>query len=85
MGSACTAQLRVFEDASCSKLVLADPLSSLGEQCTNIFPAGKAIGSKEITSLAYFPGMCEPLGGEPVGAAIPDGDQAITFCCPAAT
>lgn len=85
MGSACTAQLRVFEDASCSKLVLADPLSSLGEQCTNIFPAGKAIGSKEITSLAYFPGMCEPLGGEPIGAAIPDGDQAITFCCPAAT
>jgi hypothetical protein len=83
IGSVCTAQFRVFEDAACTKLVLADPITSFDGQCTNVLPAGKAIGSKEITSLAYFPGTCEPLGGEPIGEVKPDPDQAVTFCCPA--
>ena len=82
IGSACTAQFRVFEDATCTKLVSTNPISSLGEQCTNVFPVGKAIGSKEISSLAYFPGVCEPIGGTPIGEVKPDPDQAVTFCCP---
>jgi len=84
VGSLCVGQFRVFEDAACMKQISADPISSLDGQCTNIIPAGKAIGSKEISGLAYLPGMCEPIGGEPIGAAMPDPDQAVTFCCPAA-
>ncbi|MBK9260802.1 MAG: hypothetical protein IPM54_13405 [Polyangiaceae bacterium] len=83
VGSACTAQFRVFEDTQCSKLISDTPIASLGEQCSNVLPPGKAIGSKEISSLAYLPGLCEPLGGKPIGAVKPDPDQAVTFCCPA--
>ena len=83
VGSACTAQFRVFEDAACTKQILADPVSSLGEQCTNVFPAGRSIGSKEIPEIAYLPGVCEPSGGEPIGEVKPDPDQAVTFCCSA--
>lgn len=83
VGSGCTAHLRTFENAGCSKLIADVPISSFfGSQCTNITP-GIAIGSKEITSPLYLAGMCEPLGGEPIGAAIPDANQAVTFCCSA--
>jgi hypothetical protein len=82
VGSGCTALLSVFGDSACTKLILADPITSFfTDQCTNIAP-GIAIGSKEITSLAYLSGSCEVLGGEPIGAAIPDEKQAVTFCCP---
>jgi hypothetical protein len=81
-GSLCVGQLRVFEDGACSKLISADPFTSFEGQCTNIFPPGKAIGSKEIVGLEYLPGACEVIGGEPIGAAIPDETQSVTFCCP---
>jgi hypothetical protein len=81
-GSLCVGQLRVFEDAACTKLISADPITSIKGQCTDVLPPGKAIGSKEI-SLAYLPGVCEPIGGEPIGEVKPDPEQAVTFCCPA--
>ena len=83
MGSACTAKFRVFEDAACTKLLSENPLASLGEQCSNVLPPGKALGSKELVDLAYLAGVCEPSGGEPIGEVKPDSDQSVTFCCSA--
>jgi hypothetical protein len=85
IGSACVGRLRTFEDGACSKLRLDIDVSSLGEQCTNYFPPGPAVGSKEITGLTYLPGFCEPTGGEPIGEVTPDPGQAVTGCCGAAT
>lgn len=83
IGSGCTAHVRTFEDGACSKLIADVPIASFfGEQCTNVSP-GIALGSKEVSALMYFPGVCEPIGGEPIGEVKPDPDQAVTFCCPA--
>ena len=81
VGSLCVGQFRVFEDAACSKLISADPITSIKGQCTDVLPPGKAVGSKEITGLTYIPGFCEVTGGKPIGEVIPDPDQAVTFCC----
>jgi hypothetical protein len=83
IGSGCTAHFRTYEDGACSTLISDDPIASFfGAQCTNVEP-GIAIGSKEISVIAYFPGVCEPSGGEPTGEVKPDPDQAVTLCCPA--
>lgn len=83
IGSGCTAHVRTYEDGTCSKLIADVPIASFfGAQCTNVAP-GIAFGSKEVSPLAYLPGVCEPIGGEPIGAAIPDANQAVTFCCSA--
>jgi len=81
IGSACAGHFRTFDDGACTKLLSDDQVFSLGEQCTNYFPPGPAIGSKEITGLTYIPGFCEVTGGKPIGEVIPDPDQAVTFCC----
>ncbi len=70
----------MFEDAACTKQIFADPISSIKGQCTDVLPPGKAIGSKEIAGIEYLPSVCEVLGGEPIGAAIPDAEQAVTVC-----
>jgi hypothetical protein len=57
------------------------PVASLGDQCTNLFPPGVAIGSTEITPPKYFPGTCSPSGGEPFGEVKPDDKRAVTICC----
>ncbi len=80
--SLCVGQFRVFEDAACTKQIWADPITSIKGQCTDVLPPGKALGSKEFVGLAYLPGTCEVLGGKPIGAAIPDAEQAVTVCCP---
>jgi hypothetical protein len=81
VGGACLARLRTFEDGACSKLISDEAIASFGEQCTNVLPAGLAIGSKEITPPEYLPGACEPSGGEPIGDVEEDPEQAVTFCC----
>ncbi|TKD09647.1 hypothetical protein [Polyangium fumosum] len=58
-----------------------DTLASYGDQCSNIYPAGRAIGAKAITDLHYVGGSCLASGGEPIGEATPDDAQAVTFCC----
>ncbi|TKD01381.1 hypothetical protein [Polyangium fumosum] len=80
-GGGCLARVRTFEDGACSKLLSDDPIASFGEQCTNVFPTGLPIGSKEITPPAYLPGACEPSGGAPSGDVQEDPEQAVTFCC----
>ncbi|HRI65759.1 MAG TPA: hypothetical protein PK156_16045 [Polyangium sp.] len=81
MGSACTGRFRTFEDGTCTNLLADVQVSSLGEQCTNFFPPGPAVGSKEITGLTYLPGFCEVTGGEPIGKVTADPGQAVTVCC----
>lgn len=82
VGSGCTSHVRTFEDSTCSKLIADVPIASFfGPQCTNVAP-GIAIGSKEVSPLMYFSGVCEPIGGEPIGEVKPDPDRAVTFCCP---
>ncbi len=82
IGSGCTAHVRTYEDGTCSKLIADVPIASFfGAQCTNVAP-GIAFGSKEVSPLAYLSGVCEPIGGEPIGEVKPDPDQAVTFCCP---
>ncbi len=81
VGSACIGNMRLYEDASCSKEIANINVGSMGEACTNIIPAGRALGAKRVTDLAYLPGTCGPIGGEPTGAAIGDAAHAVTFCC----
>jgi hypothetical protein len=80
-GSSCLASLRLYEDAACTAQFAVNPISSTGEQCGNVFPAGRALGSKAITDLSYLPGQCAASGGAPVGGAHPDVSGAVTFCC----
>jgi len=80
-GSACTGMLRLYDDAACSAEVVPLLLGSMGEGCTNIIPAGRAIGAKRVTDLAYFAGTCGPSGGEPKGLATGNTANAVTFCC----
>jgi hypothetical protein len=80
-GSACLGVLRLYDEAACSAEVVPLLLSSMGEGCTNIFPAGRATGAKRVTDLAYLPGTCGPIGGEPKGMATGDAANAVTFCC----
>lgn len=81
MGSACIGNMRLYEDAACSKEIANINVGSMGEACTNIIPAGRAIGAKRVTDLAYLPGTCGPSGGEPKGIATGDAANAVTFCC----
>lgn len=79
-GGSCFGHLRTFEDGACAKLVYDIPLSSLDGFCLNVSP-GLAVQSVEITSPEYFPGVCAPSGGAPIGTVKPDEARAVTFCC----
>ncbi len=79
--SACIGMLRLYADAACSTEVVPLLLGSMSDSCTTIIPAGRAIGAKRVTDLAYLPGTCGPSGGEPKGAATGDTANAVTFCC----
>lgn len=81
IGSACIGNLRVYEDATCAKEFANAPLGSMGEGCVNIIPAARTVGAKRVTDLAYLPGTCGPIGGEPKGTASPSTGKAVTFCC----
>lgn len=84
-GGSCLAYLRTFSDDACTKPVSDDPISSMGPQCSNVYPAGSAIGSAKITPPEYFPGTCAPSGGEPFGEVKPDDKRAVTICCATAS
>ncbi len=81
VGSACLASLRLYDDAACAVEADNVGVASFDDQCINVFPPGRALGSKAITDLAYVPGACLSTGGEPTGAASEDPADAVTFCC----
>ncbi|MDI3288186.1 hypothetical protein [Polyangium sp. 15x6] len=80
-GGACVATLRLFDDGACASEFLKQPISSLGGDCDPIFPAGRAMGGKSVTDHAYVAGTCEAGGGEPIGEAVEDDENAVTVCC----
>lgn len=83
----CVGSLRVYSDTNCGNQFLQIPLSSIDPNCGGVTPAGRSLGSKAITDLMYFPGICAVGGGEPIGAAIPnsmgmtESTTPVTFCC----
>jgi hypothetical protein len=80
-GGTCHGIFRVYSDDSCStNEIAADLITSDMTVCANV-TAGEAIGSKELTDLAYVPGKCVPTGGLSVGTAYPDESTAVTWCC----
>ncbi|MDI1442413.1 hypothetical protein [Polyangium sp. 6x1] len=81
VGSACLGNLRFYSDAACEAGADTVDVASFGDQCTNVYPPGRALGSKAITDLAYLPGICLATGGEPTGAASEDPADVVTFCC----
>ncbi len=88
-GGKCFGTLRVYKDDTCStNELLSDMLTSDGPNCSNFFPPGDALSSKEITDLQYVPGNCTPKGGEPVGSVefvtTPQNgmpEPVYTWCC----
>jgi len=81
VGSACVGTLRLYDDATCTSQSSQIDVASYGDQCTNLYPPGKAIGAKAIPDLHYIPGECLASGGGATGSAKEDDSQAITFCC----
>ncbi|MDC0740851.1 hypothetical protein [Polyangium mundeleinium] len=81
VGSACLGNLRFYSDAACEAGADTVDVASFGDQCTNVYPPGRALGSKAITDLAYLPGICLATGGEPTGAVSEDPTDVVTFCC----
>ena len=80
-GSACIGNMRVYADAACSNEFVNMPLGLMSDNCTGVIPAGRAVGSKRVTDLAYLPGSCGPSGGQPKGTATVNPARAVTFCC----
>jgi hypothetical protein len=80
-GSACVGGLRFYEDATCTNEFVNMPVGSMSDNCTSTVLAGRAIGSKRVTNLAYLSGTCAASGGEPYGSATADSARAVTFCC----
>jgi hypothetical protein len=78
-GSLCTATATVFKDAKCSSFLLGTSISSEKGACVDMSPLGQALGSKQVTDLAYAPGSCAANGGGLSGTAEPTGP--VTFCC----
>jgi hypothetical protein len=79
-GSICTAQLSVYEGASCSASpLMSNPISSAMPACFDIPIPGQSLGSKSAGPTTYLPGTCLAMGGDGSGTAIPT--EPATFCC----
>jgi hypothetical protein len=79
VGSLCTAKVSIYGDGTCTTLLATVPASSFAPTCFDVNPAGQAVGSTDISILAYQPGSCPASGGELTGAFALQGPT--TFCC----
>lgn len=78
----CVATMAIYEDGACSQSPAAvNNVSSFTPVCFDLAKPGQALGSKTISQPSYLPGSCPTTGGAPVGKAVPDEKDAITFCC----
>lgn len=77
-GSTCSTEVTFFTDDACSDQLVSATVTDAAPSCHDV-PAGSALGSKSAAPPTYAPGVCQPGGGEPMGAATPVG--ASTFCC----
>ncbi len=80
-GSACVASLSLSTDGTCSTQNVNLQVGSTGAICYDFLVPGMAIGSKAIVNRTYLSGVCAANGGEAVGSAIADEENAVTFCC----
>ncbi len=79
-GSLCTAQLAVYDGASCSgEPLMSNPISSTKAPCFDVAIPGQAFGSKRAEAVTYLPGTCPPEGGVASGTASPT--IPVTVCC----
>ena len=81
VGSICKGTLGLYADTACGVGLINNTIASTGESCFDLQPPGLGIGSKAVSNLTYLPGTCAASGGEPVGNAIADVQNAVTFCC----
>ncbi|HVJ90200.1 MAG TPA: hypothetical protein VM580_10390, partial [Labilithrix sp.] len=77
----CVATVRLFDNGVCSGGFHQRIVTSEDSPCDPILPAGRAIGGKSVTEHVYVKGTCEAGGGEPIGEAVEDEENAVTFCC----
>jgi hypothetical protein len=77
-GGVCSAKVEIFQDDMCMTPIGGKDVSSIGPTCINVVP-GSSLGGKKITALSYEPGVCAPIGGEPIDSVELKGPS--TFCC----
>ncbi len=80
-GSGCLGGLSLSSDATCVAELVNLQVGSMGPICYDFLAPGLAIGSKAIVNRTYLPGMCAASGGQPIGDAEANVNQAVTFCC----
>ncbi|MFS8069882.1 MAG: hypothetical protein ACMG6S_26250, partial [Byssovorax sp.] len=80
-GSTCNGSVSMFGDAACgaplSSTVLLD---ATGPACTDIKPAGSALGSKSASEPVYTPGQCAPRFDETTTVFAAPQDPQV-WCC----
>jgi hypothetical protein len=77
-GSACSTQVSVYSNATCTAPIDLATVTSAGPVCHDL-PTGVALGGKTAAPPTYTPGTCQPSGGEPTGAFMPK--LTSTLCC----
>ncbi|MEO7593456.1 MAG: hypothetical protein ABI134_19740, partial [Byssovorax sp.] len=78
-GSACTAAISIYKDATCSAPLSQIAISSVAPVCLDIALPGQALGSKSTGPTTYLPGTCPAMGGDGSGIATPT--EPTTLCC----
>jgi hypothetical protein len=78
-GSECHGCIAVYEDKTCSVVRGCHEVTSTKTNCENIFPAGKAVFSKQKGNIVYTPGACQPMGGEEIGEVVEK--RPMRVCC----
>ena len=80
MGSTCSAQVSAYGNVDCTQsgFFASLTMTDTTAVCVDISP-GMGLLSKSANAPTYTPGVCQALGGEPSGEAVPTGPS--TFCC----
>ena len=80
VGSACSAQISAYGTSNCTQSGSfgSVTMTDIKDGCFDIAP-GMGLLSKGATPPTYTPGVCQALGGEPSGEAVPANPS--TFCC----
>ncbi|MFS8069317.1 MAG: hypothetical protein ACMG6S_23390 [Byssovorax sp.] len=81
VGSTCSAQVSAYSNVACTTTMdqfATIPIGATQTQCFDV-PPGMGLLSKSANVPTYTPGVCQPLGGEPSGEAVPTSPS--TFCC----
>jgi hypothetical protein len=79
IGSACTATVSIYKDATCSTLLDQKTVSSSSETCIDIQLPGQALGSKSAGAMTYVPGTCPAMGADASGSTLKT--KPATLCC----